>query len=43
MTLEFARLTRFTKIFIEARNKHPPIKHPPNFVIKASRSNNAKI
>ena len=26
MTLEFTSLTRFTKIFIEARNKHPPIK-----------------
>ena len=26
MTLEFTSLTRFTKIFIEARNKHPSIK-----------------
>ena len=26
MTLEFASLTRFTKIFIETRNKYAPIK-----------------
>ena len=26
MTLEFTSVTRFTKIFIETRNKHAPIK-----------------
>ena len=26
MTLEFTSLARFTKIFIETRNKHAPIK-----------------
>ena len=26
MTLEFTSLTKFTKIFIETRNKHAPIK-----------------
>ena len=26
MTLEFTSLTRFTRIFIETRNKHAPIK-----------------
>ena len=29
MTLEFTSLTRFTKMFIETRNKHAPLKENP--------------
>ena len=29
MTLEFTSLTRFTKVFIETRNKHAPLKENP--------------